>query len=66
MLLELGADANVAAGDDMNSLHFAAQKGHTEVCRLLIGSGEHSGTEAPLQLVWGSWVRASQNPPVQG
>lgn len=44
-LLELGADANAAAGDDMTSLHFAAQKGHTEVCRLLLGSGEHSLTK---------------------
>lgn len=27
------------ANDDVNALHFAAQKGHKEICRLLINKG---------------------------
>ena len=28
------------ASDDVNALHFAAQKGHLEVCRALLNAGE--------------------------
>lgn len=39
-LLGSGADVHVAATDDTNSLHFAAQKGHTEAVKLLLAKGE--------------------------
>jgi ankyrin repeat protein len=37
----IAAKCNIGAGamDDMNALHFAAQKGHLEVCRLLLNEG---------------------------
>lgn len=38
-LLAAGADAHAAATDDTSSLHFAAQKGHTDVVKLLMGKG---------------------------
>ena len=43
-LLASGAQALAFAQDDMNALHFAAQKGHTEICRLLLlqkGAHQH-------------------------
>lgn len=48
-LLAMGASASAAAGDDMTGLHFAAQKGHTEVCRLLINSGARGFIELKAQ-----------------
>lgn len=39
-LLEAGADTKVFAMDDMNAMHFAAQKGHAEVVRQLLNAGE--------------------------
>ena len=38
-LLEAKADVKVFAMDDMNAMHFAAQKGHAEVVRLLLNRG---------------------------
>ena len=38
-LLAHKANVKAAAMDDMLPLHFAAQKGHTEICRHLINSG---------------------------
>lgn len=38
-LLAHKANPRAGAMDDMLPLHFAAQKGHTEVCRLLINEG---------------------------
>ena len=38
-LLEAKADVKVFAMDDMNAMHFAAQKGHAEVVRLLLNHG---------------------------
>jgi len=38
-LLAHKANVKAAAMDDMLPLHFAAQKGHTEICRHLITSG---------------------------
>ncbi len=39
LLLANGADHKGAAADDMNALHFAAQKGHTEAARHVINAG---------------------------
>ncbi len=39
-MLAAGAQPSAAAGDDMNPLHFAAQKGHTEIVRLLLNAGK--------------------------
>ena len=39
-LLEAGANTKVFAMDDMNAMHFAAQKGHAEVVRQLLNAGE--------------------------
>lgn len=41
LLIAAGAQLSAAATDDINALHFASQKGHQEVCRLLINSGLH-------------------------
>ena len=38
-LLNAKADVKVFAMDDMNAMHFAAQKGHADVVRLLINHG---------------------------
>ena len=38
-LLEAGANVKVFAVDDMNAMHFAAQKGHAEVVRQLLNAG---------------------------
>jgi ankyrin repeat protein len=38
-LLTGGADIHATAMDEMSSLHFAAQQGHTEVCRVLLNAG---------------------------
>ena len=38
-LLASGADLHAAATDDTNSLHFAAQKGHLDVAKLLLAKG---------------------------
>lgn len=40
LLLSHNCNIKLAAQDDMNALHFASQKGHTEVIRLLITAGE--------------------------
>ena len=39
LLLAHGADAKASARDDMNALHFAAQKGHAEALRHLLNAG---------------------------
>jgi ankyrin repeat protein len=39
MLLAHNANVKLSAQDDMNALHFAAQKGHAEVIRLLVTAG---------------------------
>ena len=39
-LLEAGANTKVFAMDDMNAMHFAAQKGHAEVVRQLLNAGK--------------------------
>ena len=41
-LLEAGANTKIFAMDDMNAMHFAAQKGHAEVVRQLLNAGEMS------------------------
>ena len=41
-LLEAGANTKIFAMDDMNAMHFAAQKGHAEVVRQLLNAGELS------------------------
>ena len=41
-LLDAMAGVKVFAMDDMNAMHFAAQKGHAEVVRLLLNNGERS------------------------
>ena len=38
-LLDAKADVKAFAMDDMNAMHFAAQKGHAEVVRLLLNHG---------------------------
>jgi ankyrin repeat protein len=38
-LLAHKANPRAGAMDDMLPLHFAAQKGHTEICRLLVNEG---------------------------
>jgi ankyrin repeat protein len=39
LLLAHGAQVGAAAMDDMNAIHFAAQKGHVEALRALINAG---------------------------
>jgi len=39
-LLAHQANVQLGAQDDFNALHFAAQKGHTEMCRILVNAGE--------------------------
>lgn len=39
-LLAAGAELRAAAMDEMSSIHFAAQQGHTNVCQFLINAGE--------------------------
>ena len=46
VLLAHGSQVAAAAVDDMNALHFAAQRGHTEVVRALLGAGAQC-TAAP-------------------
>jgi ankyrin repeat protein len=43
LLLAHNANVKLSAQDDMNALHFAAQKGHTEVIRLLVTAGAVTG-----------------------
>ena len=38
-LLKEGADANAAQGDGLSALHLAAQQGHTEITKALLGAG---------------------------
>jgi len=38
-LLALGCPVSSAAADDMNALHFAAQKGHAETVRHILNAG---------------------------
>ena len=38
-LLAHKANPRAGAMDDMLPLHFAAQKGHAEICRLLVNEG---------------------------
>lgn len=40
LLLGHGSNVKAAAMDDMNALHFAAQKGHVEPIRHLINAGK--------------------------
>jgi ankyrin repeat protein len=55
-LIESGADVNVAAGDGMTPLHWAAGRGYVEVTRLLLEAGAdvavgtRIGTYTPLHL----------------
>lgn len=44
MLCENEADVAASAGDDMAAVHFASQKGHTQVVRLLLAAGAHVNT----------------------
>ena len=41
LLLAHGCTVGAAAGDDMNALHFAAQKGHSECVRHLLNAGQY-------------------------
>jgi ankyrin repeat protein len=47
LLLNHGAQTTAAAMDDMNALHFAAQKGNTEVVRTLLNAGKAHTTYHP-------------------
>ena len=55
-LIRQGADANQASGDGMTALHWAAERGETQVATLLLGAGGdvHAGTRigsyTPLHL----------------
>lgn len=42
LLLANGCQAGAAAGDDMNALHFAAQRGHEAIVQLLLNEGKMS------------------------
>lgn len=42
LLLGHGSNVKAAAMDDMNALHFAAQKGHVEPIRLLVNAGKNT------------------------
>ena len=46
-----GSQATAAAMDDMNALHFAAQKGHVEVVRLLLNAGAVAVAAAAASVV---------------
>jgi ankyrin repeat protein len=48
VLLAHGAKIGAAAMDDMNALHFAAQKGHAGMISILLDAGKESIT-TPLQ-----------------
>ena len=39
-LLLAGCDLNAVAQDDTSALHFAAQTGRTDICRILITAGK--------------------------
>jgi ankyrin repeat protein len=39
LLLASGANVHASASDDMNALHFAAQKGYTEIAEMLLIAG---------------------------
>jgi ankyrin repeat protein len=60
-LLAHNVNTGMAAGDDMNALHFAAQKGHLEVVRQLINAGKHLPPAAP-----GPFLHTSSAMTVQG
>ena len=50
-LLKSGADVNAAQGDGMTALHWAAQKGDTElVGMLLVGGRQRAGDDPPWRL----------------
>jgi ankyrin repeat protein len=50
VLLAHGCNVKAGAVDDMNALHFAAQKGHTEVLRQLLNAGK-SACKSPNLLL---------------
>ncbi len=41
LLLAQGCKVGAPAADDMNALHFAAQKGHSECVRHLLNAGQY-------------------------
>jgi ankyrin repeat protein len=49
LLLAHGCNIKASAMDDMNALHFAAQKGQLEAIRRLITAGEAAGS---VMLFW--------------
>ena len=59
-LLAHKANPRAGAMDDMLPLHFAAQKGHTEICRLLVNEGALAdiGTRRRRPVASVAWRRA--------
>ena len=57
------------ASDDVNALHFAAQKGHLEVCRALLNAGEPVRMESVLcsrPSCTSDWANTSLIDPISG
>jgi len=47
-LLQQGADVNVAQGDGMTALHWAAERGDRELAAMLLASGANPGAETRI------------------